>query len=73
MFNLGLIKDISNSNIDYLCGGGYYELRNVQVEERYTPAGDDGAEYLDICMLILTVESIDMIKRLKMADRRHDK
>ena len=73
MFNLALIKDIRSSNIDYLCGGGYYELRNVQIEERYTPAGENGEEYLDIFMLVLSVESIEQIKRLKVAHKRIDK
>ena len=55
--------EIKAINVDYLYGGGYYELKEVLIDE-----DDDVSEstFLDIYILIESIDNMDDLKDLKL-------
>ena len=63
-----LEKEIRESNVDYLYGGGYYVLKNVKVghDEENGNQQHQGEEFMDIYILVETIQNMDEIKKLKV-------
>lgn len=52
--------DIQHSLIDYLTGGGYYEIKNVVYKRK-----DDVTIFLDIYFLVISVKNMEMLKKMR--------
>lgn len=62
-----LKKEIEDAHIDYLYGGGYYVLQNVKVSRETDGTNDEEANlYIDIYMLIQSIDDIQELKKLKI-------
>lgn len=67
-----LEKDIKAINIDYLYGGGYYVLKNVQVNgETHDENPNQGQEYMDIYILVESIDQLEEMKKLKILNQSH--
>lgn len=56
-----LKREIENLNVEYLYGGGYYILNSVKTID---------GNYLDINILVETMDNLDRMKKLKIGDER---
>lgn len=60
-----LQEDISALYIDYLYGGGFYCLHNVRVNPDGEEDPSDGIQYMDIYLLVESIDQLEEMKKLK--------
>jgi len=68
-----LQNEIKACHVDYLYGGGYYVLHNVKVnreEPTEENPADPGVHYMDIYMLVESVDKLDEMKKLKLLGQK---
>lgn len=61
-----LENDIKNLSVNYLYGGGYYELKHVQHNPNEDVESEAGAMFSDIFILIDSVDDLDKMQKIKV-------
>ena len=61
-----LQNEILHANIDYLYGGGFYVLHNVRVHKEDPEDDHEGVDYMDIYMLVESIDQLEEMKKLKI-------
>ena len=59
-----LQNEIRHTNIDYLYGGGYYVLHNVRVHKEDPEDPSEGIDYMDIYILVESIDQLEEMKKL---------
>lgn len=59
-------EEVLRTQVNYLYGGGFYTLRQVQVEFAESRMSEKGAAYMDISILVESIDELEEMKKYKV-------